>query len=371
MNIMLLTTHINVGGIGVYTVNLARYLKKEGHNVTVVSGGGELESELLREGVDHRYVDIRTKCEVSPRVFRALPSVLEIIRAENVDLIHAQTRVAQVISALLEKFRGVPYVTTCHGFFQHRRLSRRLFPCWGRRTVAISKSVERHLIEDLKAEPGRVKQIYNGVELERFSSIGEEKDYLFMESIGLFPEDLIVGGVGRLSPVKGYKYLIRGFSRIASGDASVKLLLVGEGPEEPLLREEVTRNGVQDQVLFFPGGGELEKFLSIMDVFCLPSLHEGLGLSVMEAMAAGRCCIASDVGGISELIQHEEEGLLFPKASPEAVSESLERVLYDRQLAQRLASKARKKALREFSIKDSVKKTIALYEEVLKEDGTV
>ena len=138
MKVLLITTHLNIGGISVYTINLARHLKKQGIDVTVLSGGGTMEYKLDRENIPHITLDIKTKAEFGIKMWKALPVVAKLVRNAKFDLIHAQTRVAHVLGRLTELKTGVPLVTTCHGFYQYRRLGRRLFPCWGRKVIAIS-----------------------------------------------------------------------------------------------------------------------------------------------------------------------------------------------------------------------------------------
>jgi glycosyltransferase involved in cell wall biosynthesis len=262
-------------------------------------------------------------------------------------------------------------VSTCHGFFNHKRFSRKLFPCWGEKTIASSKSVEKHLIEDFKLDRDRVVQIYNGIELDRFLNIGKEKDYVFLERIGFFSDDIIVGSIGRLSPVKGFKYLIEGFNMIARDYPKIKLLFIGEGPEENALRDMVSGYGLNTRVFFMGGGGMTDEYLPFFDIFCLPSVHEGLGLSIMEAMAAGKTCIASNVGGISELIQNDITGLLFPPRDPRSIAEAIKRLLGEPSLCGKLALNAREKAKKDFSICDSVRKTADMYEEVIKKGNGI
>ncbi len=365
MKILLLTTHLNIGGVGVYTVNLARHLKKEGLDVTVASGGGELERVLSEDGVPHVALDIRTKVEFGVKVWKAVPALVKLIASGPFQLLHAQTRVAQVLGCLAGKITGVPLVSTCHGFFKHRRLSRRIFPCWGERVIAISKSVRGHLLEDFSVPPGRVTMIYNGIELERYVFLGPGKDHGLMREIGLSTGATVAGAVGRLSSVKGFKYLISAFKDVVSRRPGIQLLLVGEGPEEDALHRQVRELGLENKVFFTPGGGGMEKYLSLLDIFCLPSLHEGLGLSLMEAMAAARACIASNVGGLSELITSGVDGILVPPKDAEALSAAISRLAEDTRLRQELAKNARKKAAMSFSIEESVARTIEVYEQVL------
>lgn len=363
MKILLLTTHLNKGGIGVYTVNLARHLKSRGIGVTVASGGGNLESVLASSGIRHVNVNIKTKSEFGPKVWAALPRLVRLAGREHFDLVHAQTRVAQVLAHFTQKFTNVPYVSTCHGFFKHKRLARKILPAWGEKVIAISKSVRQHLIEDFSLPPGKVTLIYNGIDLERYLSTG--KDESLMERIGLSRGDIVLGNIGRISPVKGLKYLISAFKEIASKNDKVKLLIVGEGPEEELLKKQVEKSGISDKVLMTSREEPVEKYFAVLDIFCLPSLSEGLGFSLMEAMASGKACVASDVGGISELIAQNEDGILVPAASSEALTKAFQALMLDEPLRKRLGEKAREKAKKNFSIEEAIDRTIQAYQEVI------
>ncbi|MFH1665161.1 MAG: glycosyltransferase family 4 protein [Candidatus Omnitrophota bacterium] len=367
MRILLLTTHLNAGGIGVYTVNLARYLKKSGVDVTVVSSGGSLEGALAQDDVKHIYMDLRTKSEFGVRMWKALPALTRLIVDNGIQLVHAQTRVAQVLGYIVWKFTGVPSISTCHGFFKYRRLSRRMFPCWGRKVIAISDSVRKHLIEDFRVPSVFVTRIYNGIEVEKFSSISGMKDESLMRDTGIGPGTLVIGAIGRLSPVKGFKYLVKAFKGIVSGGGDARLLIVGDGPERKAIKEQIRGLGIGDSVSIVSGNVCPDRYLSLIDIFCLPSVEEGLGLSLMEAMAAGRACVASDVGGVSELILSGEDGILVPPRDPSALCSAIERLASDAGLRQSLGENARKKAEKNFSIRDSVHRTIRVYREVVAE----
>jgi glycosyltransferase involved in cell wall biosynthesis len=187
-----------------------------------------------------------------------------------------------------------------------------------------------------------------------------------MGNIGFPGDATVVGAIGRLSPVKGFRYLISAFEEVASRDAKAHLLIIGEGPEKEILQKQILTSGVADRILLIARGAPLEKYLSLGDIYCVPSVNEGLGLSLMEAMAAGRACIASDVGGISELIINETDGILVPPEDPEALAAAILRLAADVRFRQQLAKNARRKAADNFSIIDSVAKTVKVYEEVIK-----
>lgn len=365
MRILLLTTHLNIGGVGVYTVNLAKYLKRNGIYCAVASSGGELVRILTSENIPHFALNIKTKSEFGLRMWKTLPCVVRLVKDNAFDLIHAQTRVAQVLAYLTKKFTRVPFVSTCHGFFRYQRLFRKLIPCWGDRVIAISESVREHLIKDFCVPGHLIEQIYNGIELDKYISQAlADKDYGLMSELGLPRNACVIGAIGRLSQVKGFKYLVTAFKDIAVKNPNVRLLIVGDGPEKKSLERQFHKLGISGKAVLTPGCGSLERYFSIMDIFCLPSIHEGLGMSLMEAMASGRACVAAKTGGIQELITHEQNGLLAPAKSSKALYEAIRRLLNDEAFRRELSENAKNKALKHFSIQDSVRQTIEVYEKV-------
>ena len=364
MRVLIITTHLNTGGIGIYTTNLARYLAKRNIEVTVASSGGELLGRLLDNNIKHIDLDIRTKASFGIKTWKAVPKVLRMVRENNIDVIHAQTRVSQVVSCVVSKLSKVPYVTTCHGFFKHQRLGRRIFPCWGDKSIAISKSVEEHLVKDFNVLRENVSMIYNGIETDRYRE-KRGKDPELMRKLGLGDDDFIIGSVGRHSPVKGYKYLIGAFKDVLDKHREAKLLLVGDGPEKNSLIKRVKELDIRESVIITPGGDEaIEKYYALIDIFCLPSLHEGLGLSLMEAMASGNSCVATNVGGLKELIEDGEDGLLVRKENYGVLSDTILRLMENESLREKIASCAREKALNNFSMEENIAKTIEVYKEV-------
>ncbi|MBD3379911.1 MAG: glycosyltransferase [Candidatus Omnitrophica bacterium] len=366
MNILLLTTHLNMGGIGIYTVNLARYLNRRGINAGVASGGGDLVRVLDQEGVKHFELDIRTKAEFGIKSFRSVKRIKDIVRKNNFQIIHSQTRVTQVAGRIAGYFCGIPMVTTCHGFFRHRKLSRRLFPCWGNKAIAISRSVQEHLVHDLGVSESDTKVVYNGIELGKYAEYELHKDRSLLKDLELNGEKPVIGTLGRLSPVKGYRFLIKAMEILCSKGTDLRLLMIGDGPEKATLERMVSGAGLDGKVVITPGGKPLAKYFGLMDVFCMPSVHEGLGLSLMEAMASGRACIASNIGGLAELVIDGFDGSLVPAGDPEALAEAIEALVEDPEERFRYGWNARAKAMREFSIEKSVEKTISVYEQVLK-----
>lgn len=352
MRILYLANHLNIGGITSYILSLACGMKARGHTVYVASGGGRMEDDLRRRGIVCMRAPLNTKSEVSPRLLLSFFKLLPYLKKNGIDLVHCNTRVTQVLGCLLERASGTAHISTCHGFFK-RRASRLLFPCWGRKVIAISEAVREHLIRDFRVNPKDIAVIHNGIDAERFV-VGVKEDL----GLGQGP---VVGIIARLSDVKGHTYLIRAMREVIARLPSARLLIVGDGKMKRELLELTVSLGLEENVRFFPAVSDSRDALSAMDVFVLPSLAEGLGLSLMEAMAAGLPVIGSDIGGIRNLIQNEYNGLLFESRNVDALSRAILGLLQDQEKRQRLGVNAARSIRENFSLSRMAEETEGVY----------
>ncbi|MDD3275002.1 MAG: glycosyltransferase family 4 protein [Candidatus Omnitrophica bacterium] len=345
MRILFIANHLNVGGISSYLLTLSGGLIKRGHRIYLASGGGELEDEFRREGVSLFRVPLKTKNEVSPAVFFSFLKLKRIIRELNIDLIHSQSRTTQVLGELLGRFSGKPHIFTCHGFFRPR-LFRRIFGCWGRKVIAVSPQVQEHLVSVFRLDPGRIALIPNGIDLERFGDFSLRQK--MRREMGL-EDNLLIGIVARLSDVKGHLYLIRAMPEVLAGFPGARLLIAGEGKMRPLLDREIDALALGGKVIFIPRVKPSGDLLAAIDVFAMPSLQEGLGLALMEAMAQGLAVVGSSVGGIKMLIQDKVNGLLVAPADVPGLARAIVELLGDEDLRSSLGKRAREFITANFS----------------------
>ena len=357
MNILFIANHLNVGGISSYLFTLAGGLKQNGHNVYVASSGGELLDKFVAAGIKHIKVPLRTKSEISPKIVFSFFKLKKLIKKYDIDLVHSNSRTTQVLGSLLSCYSGKPHIFTCHGFFR-AKLSRRIFPCWGRAVIAISQQVREHLISDFKLADEKISVINNGIDLHNF---GDFSGRLKTRKVLGINDNLLVGIVARLSDVKGHTYLLKAMQVVIRSFPSAKLLVVGEGKMKGVLAKEVDDLGIKNNVLFLSQVGGTKDVLATMDVFVMPSLQEGLGLALMEAMAQGLAVVGSAVGGIQTLIQDKHTGLLVAPADPLALANAITQLLSDAALRNNLGSKARKFITENFSKEKMVKDTEGVY----------
>jgi glycosyltransferase involved in cell wall biosynthesis len=361
MNILYLATHLNTGGITSYLLSLGVAMRERGHRVFLAAAGGEMENDLRQSGVDFIPIPIKTKSELSPNVVLSFFQLRA--RAREMDIVHANTRVTQVLAALL----GRPYVVTCHGFFR-RRFSRLIYPCWGRRVIAISAQVKEHLLRDFGVPEKKIALIPHGIDVGRFllQAPSSKLQAKAVFSLGSGP---VIGIIARLSEVKGHIHLLRAFPRLSKEFPAAQLFIVGEGREKERLEQEARGLGVPGQIVFLPRTGDTSKALAAMDIFVMPSLQEGLGLALMEAMAAGLPVVASNIGGIKTLIENENNGVLVEPGRPEELAEAIAALLREPARAAEMGQRARQFIAENFSRAKMARQTEEVYRQCLGAKG--
>jgi len=327
MNILFITNHLNVGGITSYVFTLACGLKKKGHNIYIASSGGELSSKFREAGIISIPVPLKTKKEISPKIIFSLFKLSAIIREKKIDIIHSHSRTTQVLGCWLKKFTGVKHIFTCHGFFK-RRFLRRIFPCWGDGIIAISQQVKEHLIDDFKLLVEVIAVVNNGIDIDRFKKVTSKPKAEIKKKFGL-NTGAVIGIIARLSDVKGHKYLIEAMKIVLREYPDSSLLIMGTGKTQKDLSGLTDNLGIKKSVFFVPEIPDTTDALAVADIFVMPSLQEGLGLALMEAMAAGKAVIGSNVGGIKTLIQDGRNGLLVEPADSPALAQAILTLLND------------------------------------------
>jgi glycosyltransferase involved in cell wall biosynthesis len=284
-----------------------------------------------------------------------------LIRKEGINIIHAQTRVTQVLGFFLSRARGVAMVTTCHGFFRPRWF-RKLFPCWGAAVIAISKPVAHHLSADFGVSQNKIHLIANGIDLDRFVMTNEHMRLEARKKTDMGTTPLI-GIIARLSDVKGINILIKAMPLILKEIPSANLLIAGQGPQEVALKKLTQDLRLSAHVHFKSTTHQTQDLLHAFDVFVMPSLMEGLGLSVMEAQACGIPVVASRVGGLVDLIEDAKSGYLVAVNDSTVLADRIIEVLKNPYPSKVMAQQARLNIEQHFSAERMLQQTLQVYEQ--------
>jgi glycosyltransferase involved in cell wall biosynthesis len=209
-----------------------------------------------------------------------------------------------------------------------------------------------------------VSKISNGIDADTFTN-SLDSTYLFNE-FGLPRGSKMIGMISSLTSEKGHLFALQAFASIVRKKFDAKLLIIGDGPLAGELKRFSLKLGISDCVLFSGKRNDIPQILSILDVFLIPSLVEGLPMAMLEAMAAGKTIIASRVGEIPEVIEDGKNGLLVDAGSVHEIEQAVERVLLaDPYLRKQFGENARKTVITKYSSKSMAEKYSHLYESVL------
>lgn len=362
MKVFLLTTHLEMGGIPIYVLELARLLKKRGHEPVVFADSGSLEQRLAAHGIRHVRIPAKTSSEMNPKLWlSAFPRLLTAIRKEKPDIIHSHTRVTQVLGWAATDLLRKPYVTTCHGLYKFR-LGRRFLRCWGKWVMAISNATMNRLVQQYRlAPPHQVILVENGIDVARFGQAPDPAEVERFKQANGLNGGPVIGAVARLSPVKGLDLLLKAVPPLLKEFPDLKVLLVGDGPAREELVKLAYELGISDRVAISPPVDDTRVPLALMQVFAAPAWEEGFGLAIVEAMAAGVPVVASDAGGPGEIIEHGKSGLLIQPGDKEALEQSLRRLLKEADSRRQLAEQGRRRAKERYDLERVVTQVEEVY----------
>jgi len=354
-----------------------------------IIGGGEISLLGLLEGLDRtRWAPtvvvpaegpVAARCRALglpvsvipwPRLRRpglaAARSVLALHRLARVTgarFLHANGSRVMVYAGLAGRWAGLPVIWHVRMTDRDPVLDR-LLSSLARTIVVNSHAVAKRLAW---VRPGKVRCIYNGVDLGRFSI--RDPPPSLRESIGLEKDVPVVLSVGRFVAFKGYRYLLEAARRVQEKRPVVHWILVGDGELRSELEGQCRRLNLDAQVHFTGWREDIPDILALASLFVLPSLEEPFGRVLIEAMAMGKAVVATDAGGVPEIVQHGKTGLLVPPAQPKALAEAVLGLLEDPARAARLGAAGRRRAEGSFSLTRHVAAVEALYAELAGTDS--
>jgi glycosyltransferase involved in cell wall biosynthesis len=248
--------------------------------------------------------------------------VARIIDGERVDVVQTLLYRANMLGAVAARIaRRRPVLVSSQRSLDPRNapMSSRLVK-WSRRfarvTVAVSEAVRTEVLTNEGVRSDHVIIIPNGVDTARFAARDRAAA---RAALGLSSSSVLVGGAGRLSPVKGFHVLLDALELALSKDPAIDLVIAGDGPERANLAAQAERLGVSSHVRFLGAIRDLEGFYPALDVFALPSLQEGSPNALLEAMACGIAAVGASVGGVPDIIENERSGLLIPAETRRSV----------------------------------------------------
>ncbi len=358
MNILQILPELNVGGVETGTRDLANYLVKMGHKSVVVSNGGALVPGLKKQGSKHYALPVHKKSIFT--ILWMIPRLIEIIRKEEIDIIHARSRVPAWIASFVARLTGKVFITTCHGYYRTHFFSRPM--SWGKLVICPSQVIINHMNKDFGLPLERIRLVPRGVDLERFKFIPPDNKKIDVFNIGI---------IGRLTPGKGHAYFLRAVARVIRqvNFPPVRVWIVGDASSRHQaykreLEVLVNRLGLGYCTDFLGTQMNINEVLSGLNLLVFSSVsHEAFGRVIIEAHAAGVPVIATRVGGVIDIIDDNLTGILVPPNDIEGLTQGIIRIMKDKQLAGYLAKNAHKKVKQKFSSELMNKSTLDVYQE--------
>lgn len=299
--------------------------------------------------------------------WRLIPKLARLMKNIKPNIVHTRNwgTVDGIVAARLARVRAVVHGE--HGWNMddpmgqniRRRIARKLLSGMVNHFVAVSEDIKQWMIKSIGISNTKVSKILNGVNTDKFYS-GDNIG--IRNSLGFSSEDIVIGTVGRLDPIKDQSLLLQAFAYLNHDKKNLRLLLVGDGPEKRNLESVKKTLPCSERIVLLGERDDVDKILSAFDLFVLPSRNEGISNTVLEAMATGLPVIATDVGGNPELVKDRDTGLLFPPGDCHALVDALNFYIEQNpHMIEIHGQNARDRAVREFSLKRMVKEYETLY----------
>jgi glycosyltransferase involved in cell wall biosynthesis len=357
---------LHVGGAEVLAARLARRLKDHCRFVfACLEERGIVGEELDKEGFPIEVLTRRPGLDL-----RCAWRLGRLLRRERVDVLHAHqwTPFFYASAGRLSTIQ-LPILFTEHGR-EHpdyprpkRILFNRVMLRRRDRVVAVGHAVRQALMANEGISERRIEVVYNGIDDNRIRCHPGNRREVRRE-LGLETAEPVIMQVARLDHLKDHATAIRCLARVVREAPGACLVLVGEGPEEAVIRARVQQMGLEPSVLFLGLRKDVARLLPAADLFLLSSISEGIPLAVIEAMCAGLPVVSTQVGGTGEVVSDRHTGLLVPAGDDAALADAILRLHRDPDLRRRLGENGRLRALELFSEDQMARKYLALYEEM-------
>ena len=276
------------------------------------------------------------------------------LRAERFQIAQTFFVDGNIYGTVAAHFAGVRAIVSSRrniGYW-HNRLQLtilRFLRRWTSHYLANSQAVVDKTVATEGVARDRLTLIYNGLDLDRFKPDAEDARRRMRHSWGVAAEDILIGSVANLRPVKNIDTLILAAARLAESNPGLRLVVVGEGDQRERYQDLIDSSGMRDRFHLVGAQTDIASCLAAIDIAALVSQSESFSNSLIEYMAAGKPIVASAVGGNIEAIEHDRTGLLFDIADPGGLQAALGRLVSDRELAARLAREARQDALARYA----------------------
>ena len=352
MKIIQIMPFWGLGGAEIMCENLIYELRKMGHEVVVISlynTKTAITERFEKEGVDIRYLGKKRGPDFS--MYKKLRAVFE---KEKPDVVHSHIHTSQYVFPLAKKMK-IKAVHTVHSLaskeapFLLRQINKYFFKHSYAVPVALSSAIKDSVMEEYKLSTDKIPIVFNGIDL---SKCREKMSYNRRDRFKIVH-------VGRYQEVKNHVGLIDAFEKFYNTHLDAELHLIGDGQRRTLIEQIVKDKNLSDNVFFYGFQPSVHKFLNDMDIFTLPSLYEGMPMSIIEAMGTGMPIVATNVGGIPDMLTDGVDAVLVSVDSCE-IYKAFEKLYNNQELRSMLGQNAKKHSV-VFSAEKMAEQYVQIY----------
>jgi glycosyltransferase involved in cell wall biosynthesis len=298
-----------------------------------------------------------------------IPRAARQLKSLNIDLIHSHGYKPSVFGFFIRLLKKIPVIATCHLWFEPSKgplkmrvmiSMEKFFYRWFPKVIAVSEPIKTILLEN-GLTSSQTEVVRNGVDIPVPNIRAEES---IRRELAIDKDMFVILNSARLSRQKAQWVLIEAAAILKNVNIPLKVLIVGQGGLEPELRSLINAKGLEQEVLLLGFRNDVNYLLQTCNVFALPSIDEGMPMSLLEAAAASKPIVTTQVGDIGKLIKHEQSGLIIPLEDPQSLAQALIRLREDTRLAQQLAQTAHHEMRENYSSEAMCKRYMEIYQQL-------
>jgi glycosyltransferase involved in cell wall biosynthesis len=352
---------MKIGGAGTWLLNLLKSIDKDKFEVLAVLP----QRSMLIDKVEELGYEVISVDGMKDKSFDAgaVRLIYEILKKEQPDIVHTHASLSARIAA---RMAGVKIINTKHCIDSRRTGIKKLAgACINNllsdRIIAVSEAVKKNISHNGIPE-SKISVIYGGI--CPVKELDSEEKSRARQRWGIAEEDVVVGIIARLTEVKGHKYFIDAAEIISRANDNVKFLIAGIGPKEQELKKLVQNRGLTDKVIFAGYMDNIYEIFNIIDINVISSLSEALCLSLIEGMYVGKPAVATDTGGIPEVVKDGYNGFLVTVGDSSMLAERILQLVRNPELRKTMGDNGRELTVRDFTAGAMAKAIEEVYEEV-------
>jgi len=353
-------------GAEVQAYSLIKGLSKvEGILVEVITfNEGILSSKLREDGISLDIVP-----ESKTNVISMIKRIVSILWNKKTDILHTHGFKENFIGGIAAKLCFLKAVVRTHhgqGMLRSKGLNGWVEKINAHLLTKHHISVSEDLREFLKKNSygqSKITTIHNGIDFERMY-LGKGSDFL-RNDFNIGENVIVIGTMGRMEPIKGHKYFIEGARLILEKEKNICFVIVGDGALMEEMRNYAEKLNITQQIRFAGFRHDSVNCLMMFDIFALTSVHEGIPITLLEAMSLGKPIVATNVGGIPEVIENKYSGILIPSKNPSSFADACLMVLNNNSLREKLCVNARTEVRKRFSLEENIVRTVQLYSSLI------